>query len=116
MVRVNTFPHLLHLGQYRYRIARLPGHGTSGIITYFIFSSDPFGAFAQYGDPNLPKPASGYGANGPHQGALISFDNPHFPGKEIEVYYPGDIAGPIPTIFYDHGCGGNFLSPVSGLR
>ena len=59
--------------------------------------------FAQYSDPNFGKPASGYGSDGTHQVGVISFSNPAYPEKDIEIYHPTDVSGKVPTIFYSHG-------------
>jgi hypothetical protein len=74
------------------------------VLTFFI-------ATAQYSDPNIPKPTSGYGADGTHTVAVESFPNPAFPARNIVIYHPGDIATKVPTIFYSHGYGGN--NPVN---
>lgn len=66
---------------------------------------------AQYNDPNIPKPNSGYGTDGTHTPAVISFANVYFPGNNILVYYPSDIGAKVPTIFYSHAFGGN--NPVN---
>ncbi len=84
----------------------------------FLLCSCLFLAFklkAQYSDPNFPKPASGYGADGPHTVGIITFPNPAFPSKDIEIYYPSDISGKVPTIFYSHAFGGNSSSAISGM-
>jgi hypothetical protein len=60
------------------------------VLLILSFLATHFAALVQYTYPNIPKPACGYGADGPHQVASISFDNPYFPGKNIEMYYPGD--------------------------
>ena len=85
------------------------------VLLILAFLLAAFAAFAQYEDPNIPKPASGYGADGPHPVGKITFENPYFLGKDIEIYYPEDLSGPVPTIFYNHGYGGNFSSHVIGL-
>ena len=76
-----------------------------------------FGARAQapYADPNYPKPATGYGADGPHPVGRLGFVNPNFPGRDIEVYYPADATGRVPTIFYSHAFGGNISANINGL-
>jgi hypothetical protein len=71
--------------------------------------------FSQYNDPNIPKPASGYGADGSHVPAVISFANPAFPTNTIQIYYPSDIIGKVPTIFYSHAFGGNNSANISGM-
>ncbi|MBO2012624.1 T9SS type A sorting domain-containing protein [Hymenobacter negativus] len=72
-------------------------------------------AHAQYADPNYPKPISGYGSDGPHPVATVSFPNLNFLGRNIEVYYPADATGRVPTIFYSHAFGGNVSSNISGV-
>ena len=73
------------------------------------------GLFAQYNDPNFPKPASGYGSDGNHPVSIISFTNPAFKTRDIEIYYPSDISSRVPTIFYSHAYGGNNPSNISGF-
>jgi hypothetical protein len=72
-------------------------------------------AQAQYSDTNYPKPTTGYGADGPHPIATVSFLNLNYLGRSIEVYYPADATGPVPTIFYSHAFGGNQSANISGL-
>src|SRR6476619_1330727 len=72
-------------------------------------------ARAQYADPNYPKPTTGYGADGPHPVATLSFPNLNFLGRNIEVYYPADATGRVPTIFYSHAFGGNLSANISGV-
>lgn len=71
--------------------------------------------FSQYSDPNIPKPSSGYGTDGTHTPALISFSNPAYPTNNIQIYYPSDISTKVPTIFYSHAFGGNNSSNISGM-
>lgn len=71
--------------------------------------------WGQYSDPNIPKPTSGYGADGSHTVGIIAFANPNFPAKDIEIYYPSDVAGKVPTIFYNHAFGGNISANISGM-
>jgi len=71
--------------------------------------------FAQYSDPNFGKPASGYGSDGTHQVGVISFSNPAYPEKDIEIYHPTDVSGKVPTIFYSHAYGGNISRNISGM-
>ncbi|MDK2771529.1 MAG: T9SS type A sorting domain-containing protein [Flavobacterium sp.] len=71
--------------------------------------------YAQYADPNFPKPSSGYGSDGTHTVGVISFANPYFSSKNIEIYHPTDINTPVPTIFYSHAFGGNVSSNISGV-
>ena len=70
---------------------------------------------AQYNDPNFPKPSSGYGSDGTHTVGVISFTNPYFTSKDIEIYHPSDISTPVPTIFYSHAYGGNNSTNISGV-
>lgn len=79
----------------------------------FIFISTT--TFAQYNDPNIPKPVSGYGSDGTHTVGKISFANPNFLSKDIEIYYPADIQSHVPTIFYSHAYGGNVSENISGM-
>ncbi|GAB3573665.1 T9SS type A sorting domain-containing protein [Hymenobacter daeguensis] len=72
-------------------------------------------ARAQYADPNYPKPTTGYGADGPHPVASVSFPNLNFLGHSIEVYYPADATGRVPTIFYSHAFGGNVSANIIGV-
>lgn len=72
-------------------------------------------ANAQYADPNINKPSSGYGSDGSHTIAKISFTNPNFQTKNIEIYYPADITTKVPTIFYSHAYGGNISANISGM-
>lgn len=72
-------------------------------------------SFGQYSDPNFPKPTSGYGSDGSHTIGIISFANPYYPAKNIEIYYPSDIIAKVPTIFYSHAFGGNVSSNISGM-
>jgi hypothetical protein len=75
------------------------------LILISVFSlSDSIG---QYTDPNYPAPLSGYGSEGPFRSEKITFTNPSFPSRNIEIYYPEEITGSVPTIFYCHGFGGN---------
>lgn len=71
--------------------------------------------WGQYSDPNIPKPTNGYGADGSHTVGVIAFANPNFPAKDIEIYYPSDVTGKVPTIFYNHAYGGNISANISGM-
>lgn len=75
----------------------------------------PFLATAQYSDPNIGKPSSGYGSDGPYTVASESFNNVNFPGEDIVIYHPQEINTPVPTIFYSHGYGGNNPLYIKGL-
>ncbi len=81
------------------------------LLTVFLSLLYAAVAVAQYNDPNIPKPSSGYGADGEHTPAVISFANPAFPSNNILIYYPADIGTKVPTIFYSHAFGGN--NPVN---
>jgi hypothetical protein len=70
---------------------------------------------AQYNDPAIPKPSNGYGADGNHTIQVITFSNPNFTNKNIEIYYPGDLTTKVPTIFYSHAYGGNISANISGM-
>lgn len=63
----------------------------------------------------IPKPGSGYGADGSYTVATQSFLNPNFPAHNIVIYYPTGIALPVPTILYSHAYGGNDPSNISGF-
>lgn len=63
----------------------------------------------------IPKPTSGYGADGSYTVATQSFDNPNFSGHDIVIYYPMGITSPVPTIFYSHAFGGNDPNNISGF-
>ncbi|MDP5171807.1 MAG: T9SS type A sorting domain-containing protein [Bacteroidia bacterium] len=77
-----------------------------------LFASPLIG---QYKDPNFPKPTSGYGADGTHPVGITSFENPLFPGENIQIYYPSDLSAPVPTLFYSHAYGGSNSLSVLGL-
>lgn len=82
------------------------------ILFLFVTATNSFG---QYSDPNYPKPTSGYGADGTHSVEIISFTNPHYPTKNIEIYHPSDISTKVPTIFYSHAFGGNSSENITGV-
>jgi hypothetical protein len=71
--------------------------------------------FSQYSDPNISKPATGYGSDGVHPVGVVSFQNPNFQGKKIEIYYPKDVKTKVPTLFFCHGYGGNNPKHIRGL-
>ena len=85
------------------------------VYTILAFSCIIINSFGQYSDPNYPKPTSGYGADGAHTVGVISFTNPNYPAKNIEIYYPSDVAIKVPTIFYSHAFGGNISANISGM-
>lgn len=80
-----------------------------------MFSLVSFNANGQTYTGPIPKPLSGYGADGPFTVATQSFANPNFAGNDIVIYYPSGIVSPVPTIFYSHAFGGNDPSNVSGF-
>lgn len=71
--------------------------------------------FSQYSDPNVGKPASGYGSDGPYTVAQEVFDNPNFTGQNVVVFHPQEITTPVPTVFYSHAYGGNNPNYIYGL-
>lgn len=72
-------------------------------------------SYTQYNDPNFSKPISGYGSDGTHSVGVVSFTNPNYLVKNIEIYHPSDITTRVPTIFYSHAFGGNNSSNISGM-
>ncbi|TSJ45593.1 T9SS type A sorting domain-containing protein [Fluviicola chungangensis] len=70
---------------------------------------------AQYSDPNVGKPTSGYGSDGTYTVASEAFNNDHYNGENIVIYHPQEITTPVPTIFYSHGYGGNNPVYIKGL-
>ncbi len=85
------------------------------IYTTFTFCCIVINVFGQYNDPNYPKPTTGYEADGSHTVGIVSFANPNYPSKNIEIYYPSDITKKVPTIFYSHAFGGNNSANISGM-
>lgn len=84
-------------------------------ILFLIFCVFAPFVSAQYSDPNYSRPQSGYGSDGTHTVGIISFPNPAFPDKNIEIYHPADITTKVPTIFYSHAYGGNISQNIIGL-
>lgn len=73
-------------------------------------------AFAQpYNDPNFPKPTSGYGSDGNYTVAKEEYDHPYFSGETIELFYPKEKTGKVPTIFFCHGFGGVNSLYINGM-
>lgn len=70
---------------------------------------------AQFYTGPIPKPTTGYGAEGTYTVAIKSYPNPNFPTEDIRIYYPSGIASSVPTIFYSHGFGGNDPMNIIGL-
>lgn len=84
----------------------------SQLLLFLFF---PFLTLAQYSDPNVGKPVSGYGSDGTYTVAAESFNNVNFNGENIVIYHPQEITTPVPTIFYSHGYGGNNPNNIKGL-
>ncbi len=63
----------------------------------------------------IPKPVSGYGADGSYAVATQSFVNVNFPTRPIVIYYPAGITSSVPTLFYSHAYGGNDPGNISGF-
>lgn len=72
-------------------------------------------SFGQTYTGPIPKPTSGYGADGSYAVATQSFSNPNFAGHDIIIYYPAGITSPVPTIFYSHAFGGSNPDNISGF-
>lgn len=72
-------------------------------------------AFTQMYTGPVPKPTSGYGAEGSNTVAIEAFPNPNYPTEDIRIYYPSGITASVPTIFYAHGFGGYQPTNVMGL-
>ncbi len=73
-------------------------------------------AIAQpYNDPNFPKPTSGYGSDGSYTVAKQEYDHPYFSGETIEVFYPKEKVGKVPTLFFCHGYGGVNSLYINGM-
>lgn len=83
------------------------------LLLIYILTGSWF--YSQYSDPNIAKPTVGYGADGTHTVGTISFTNPNFLTKNIEIHYPSDATSSVPTIFYSHAYGGNNSSAIEGL-
>ncbi len=79
----------------------------------FFIENFSFGQ-PQYTGP-IPKPTSGYGSDGLHTIGVKSFTNLNFLTKQINIYYPSDIATKVPTIFYSHAYGGNNPENIIGM-
>ncbi|WP_300665615.1 T9SS type A sorting domain-containing protein [Fluviicola sp.] len=84
-------------------------------LKLILFLFFPFLTFAQYSDPNVGKPTSGYGSDGAYTVVSESFNNVNFNGENIVIYHPEEITTPVPTIFYSHGYGGNNPIYIKGL-
>ncbi len=69
---------------------------------------------AQFEGP-VPHISEGYGAEGPHGVATVSFPSPLWTTKDVTVYYPSDLTDPVPVIFYSHAWGLNDAGIYSDL-
>ncbi len=63
----------------------------------------------------IPRPVSGYGADGTNKVAEIDFPNPQYAGTKVTIFYPEGITSPRPTIFYSHPYGGENKEYNRGL-
>ena len=63
----------------------------------------------------ISRPSSGYGADGTHTVGKVSFNSPRYTGKQVDIFYPKDMSGPRPTIFYSHPYGGEESAYNIGL-
>lgn len=80
-----------------------------------LIAFNSLSTFGQTYTGPIPKPTSGYGADGSYTVATQSFSNPNFSGRDIVIYYPAGITSPVPTIFYSHAFGGNNPNNISGF-
>lgn len=87
----------------------------SFIYLTILIAFNSLNIFGQTYTGPVPKPTSGYGADGSYTVATQSFANPNFPGYDIVIYYPAGITSPVPTIFYSHAFGGNDPNNISGF-
>lgn len=83
--------------------------------TTLIFFLSAYSALAQIYTGPIPKPSSGYGADGSNTVAVERYANPNYPTEDIRIYYPSGISSPVPTIFYSHGFGGYDPLNITGL-
>ena len=90
-------------------------HVSLAAFTLTLAAQMSWAQVSVYSDPNFAKPTSGYGADGTHTVGVISFQNPNFPTKNINIYYPSDVSTKVPTIFYSHAYGGNDSSNIDGM-
>lgn len=63
----------------------------------------------------IPKPTSGYGADGAYKVAEIDFPNPLYKGTNMTIFYPLNLSGARPVIFYSHPFGGEDKNYNRGL-
>lgn len=54
------------------------------------------------------QPTEGYGAAGPYNVKETRIPHPRLPGRNIAIFAPENLEGPLPTIFFCHGFTGNF--------
>lgn len=71
--------------------------------------------FSQLYTGPVAKPVSGYGSDGSRPIGVESFSNPYFTTENIQIFYPSDLSGPVPTLFYSHAYGGSNSLHVIGL-
>lgn len=83
-------------------------------LLLFIFAVG-FSTFGQIYTGPIPRPTSGYGADGIYSVSVESFSNPYYPEENIRIYHPTEIATPVPTLFYCHGYGGYLPAHAAGL-
>jgi predicted esterase len=57
------------------------------------------------GEWPIPRPLSGFGANGPHAVVCDSFPSPQWAGKNVYVFHPADTDKKYPLILFCHGMG-----------
>ncbi|WP_338839610.1 alpha/beta hydrolase [Flavobacterium ginsenosidimutans] len=81
--------------------------------------ADDSGQDSAYVDDDLAgpisRPKTGYGSDGAYTVAKISFPSPLYSGRNVEIFYPKDIASPRPVIFYSHPFGGEESAYNIGL-
>lgn len=63
----------------------------------------------------ISRPQTGYGADGKYTVASVSFASPTYSGKSVYVFYPKELSGARPTIFYSHAYGGEDVNFNMGL-
>ena len=71
------------------------------LLLLFLLGSEALG---QYAGPEPPI-ATGYGAYGRHPVEKDSIPNPLWFGRYTEVFYPADLAEPVPVILFSHAFG-----------
>jgi Esterase/lipase len=63
----------------------------------------------------VPKPSSGYGADGNYTAVSVSFNSPLYAGKQVTVFFPQNYSSPRPVVFFSHPFGGEESSYNLGL-